>query len=275
MKELEFNTKQELFKYLVENKAKLIAQKKSAVKETDGINFISVKYYDNKETATKSEDVAEVIDENKISVKVVINTTNLIDSHLDCHIPNIWKKSLQENKTSIHLQEHRRTFDAVICDSSIPSVKNMNWSDLGYNYEGKTQALIFSSIIDEERNPFMYNQYKKGWVKQHSVGMRYVNLFMCINSEEKWAEEEKANWDKYYKEVANKEVAEEYGYFWAVTEAKFIEGSAVLFGSNSITPTLSVKTSNEPIITQEEPINTKQIDVNELKKIFKQTLKLN
>jgi hypothetical protein len=35
----------------------------------------------------------------QIKVKVVINTTNIIDSHNDCHIPNIWKKTLQEKKT--------------------------------------------------------------------------------------------------------------------------------------------------------------------------------
>jgi hypothetical protein len=43
--------------------------------------------------------------------------------------------------------------------------------------------------------------------------------------------------------AVNPEVANDYGYFWAVTTAKYVEGSAVVFGSNSATPTLSVKTS--------------------------------
>lgn len=47
--------------------------------------------------------------------------------------------------------------------------------------------------------------------------------------------------------AVNPEVAEEKGYFWAVTEAKVIEGSAVPIGSNWITPTLSVENKdNEP-----------------------------
>jgi hypothetical protein len=59
--------------------------------------------------------------------------------------------------------------------------------------------------------------------------------------------EEKENWDKYIGKVANVEQAEEEGYFWAVTEAKIVEGSAVLFGSNRVTPTLSNnKTQDEP-----------------------------
>ena len=61
-----------------------------------------------------------------------------------------------------------------------------------------------------------------------------------MNSDSKYDVEEKANWDKYIKQVANKEDAEAAGYFWAVTEAKIVEGSAVLFGSNPITPTLTV-----------------------------------
>ena len=180
----------------------------------------------------------------------------------------MWKKSIKENPTSIHLQEHRRTFDAVISDDAVPSVKTMTWKALGFDYEGSTQALIFDSNIKEERNEFMYNQYKKGWVKQHSVGMRYVQLFLCINSEERYAQEEKANWDKYIDYVANKEVADEMGYFWAVTEAKFIEGSAVVFGSNPCTPTISVK---EPIDTPQEPSITDETKMLEsAKEIIKQ-----
>ena len=34
----------------------------------------------------------------EIRVNVIINTTNIIDSHNDLHLPGLWKKSLQENK---------------------------------------------------------------------------------------------------------------------------------------------------------------------------------
>ena len=51
---------------------------------------------------------------------------------------------------------------------------------------------------------------------------------------------EKAIWDKYINQVINRDASEEQGYFWAVTEAKVIEGSAVVMGSNYATPTISV-----------------------------------
>jgi hypothetical protein len=117
----------------------------------------------------------------------------------------------------------------------------MTWRELGFDYEGKTEALVFDSEVEKARNKFMFEQYARGYVKNHSVGMRYVNLFMCINSDEKYYIEEKENWDKYVGEVVNLSEAEETGYFWAVTEAKLVEGSAVPLGSNYATPTQSVK----------------------------------
>jgi hypothetical protein len=81
--------------------------------------------------------------------------------------------------------------------------------------------------------------------------MRYVKMELALNSDSKWDVEEKAIWDKYYNEIANKEVADQRGYFWAVSEAKIVEGSAVVKGSNYATPTISIEavktdTSNEP-----------------------------
>jgi hypothetical protein len=76
--------------------------------------------------------------------------------------------------------------------------------------------------------------------------MRYVQLFLCVNSEVKYYIEERENWESYIGEVINADEAEESGFFWAVTEAKVIEGSAVPIGSNWATPTQSVKEISEP-----------------------------
>ena len=246
MIEKDFATKEELHRYIVDNKEKLNRMKKAAVKHTDAIDFIPVKLIDKSDEADKAEDSEgiETPEEGTLNVTVAINTTNIIDSHYDMHVKGIWNRSVFLNPKTMHLQEHQRTFDHIISDEAVPMVKTMSWKALGMPYEGKTQVLIFQSPVKEERNEFMYEQYKKGWVKQHSVGMRYVDYVWCINSEEKWAAEEKANWDKYYPMAVNPEVADEYGYFCAVLEAKFIEGSAVVFGSNSATPTLSVKGHN-------------------------------
>jgi hypothetical protein len=235
----QFATRKELFKWLVENKNHLIAQKKFSMKKADGIPFINLTTQDGK--IDKAADAKDE-DPNVIYKRPVINTTNIIDSHLDLHIPGLWDKSLKENgKNMVHLQEHEMKFDHIISDESDLKAytQTFTWKELGLAYKGNTQALVFDSTIRKDRNPYMFDQYSKGRVKNHSVGMWYVKLVMCINDEDYGAEFEA--WEKYLPQAVNPEVAESTGYFWAVTEAKAVEGSAVVKGSNFATPTLDMK----------------------------------
>ncbi len=236
-----FDNKDGLFKFLKENKQALIAEKKYNVKKGDSINY-SVNVTNTKDEAIKSMDLTDTsVDLESIKVRAVINTTNIMDSHGDVHINGIWNKSLSDKKNFYLLQEHEMKFDKIITDKVKAYTQIYNWSELGYpNFIGKTEALVFDSVIESDRNEFMFEQYLKGYVNNHSVGMQYVNLFLCINSTEQIYKEEKSNWDKYIGVVANKQDAIDAGFFWAVTEAKLLEGSAVPIGSNYATPTLSV-----------------------------------
>ena len=244
-----FTTKEDLFKFLKENKSFLIAEKKAAIKYADAVSYFEgyVTEKDDTISVTKSEGInsAELLKKDSIRVKVVINTTNLMDSHRDVHMKGIWKKTLKEQKTVYLLQEHQMKFENVITDSVKASVKTFNWKEIGFDFDGDTEALVFDAEIPKERNQFMFEQYAKGYVKEHSVGMRYVALELCINSDDKYDRIEKEAWDKYYPEIANKDEADARGYFWAVTEAKLVEGSAVLKGSNFATPTISVKENTD------------------------------
>lgn len=224
----QFESKKDLFSFLKENKSTLMAQKLNTFKHGDHIGSLF------SGVASKAQAVADTL-----HIKAVINTTNFMDSHKDVHLPGLWKKSLSENKRILHVQEHKsQSFDKIIADGNDlkACTQNISWKELGYNAEGATEALIFDSTVKASRNAYMFNQYKNGYVSNHSVGMRYVKLFMAINDDD--YPEEKQVWDKYYSEIINKEEADSYGYFWAVTEAKVIEGSAVPIGSNPITPTL-------------------------------------
>lgn len=257
----------EFLKQLKDNKKDFIERKKFVMKEGDAICY-TVTATNEKGDTIKAEDL-ESSNPTVITVKAVINTTNIIDSHMDCHIPGIWKQSLKANKEYYLLQEHQMKFDKIITDKVKASVETINWKDLGQKLDGSTEALIFNAEIDNKRNPFMFDQYVKGYVKNHSVGMRYVNIYLCINSDEKYMEDEKKAWDKYYPQVANKEVADEKGYFWAVTEAKIVEGSAVPIGSNTATPTLEIasKDNVEAVIntpTTIEPSNDTQKQITHL-----------
>ena len=243
-----YSTKKELFDFLVLNKETLISQKKSAIKLADGI--ASNTLVDNNfkvDNVDKSDGSPQDISE--IKVKAVINTTNILDSHGDVHIPGLWNKSLKENKRIMHIQEHKSSsFDKIIAsgDDLKASVKTISWKELGLNALGNTQALIFNSTVKESRNKYMFEQYKDGFVTNHSVGMRYVKMELAVNDED--YEKEKNFWDKYISQIINKEDAENLGYFWVVTEAKVIEGSAVPMGSNPVTPTIERK--SEPSILE-------------------------
>lgn len=257
--------KNELFEYLRLNKEMLITQKLNGeMKRADAFEapIILADFHDEVEKANKP--ATDDIDELK--VKVVINTTNLMDGHGDVHIPGLWTKSLKENKRIKHLQEHEMKFDHIIADKSDLKVytQTMTWKELGYNYTGNTEALIFESNVKRSRNEYMFKEYKDGNVDNHSVGMRYVKILLAMNSDSKWDAEEKANWDKYIDQVANRKDVEEQGYFWPVLEAKAIEGSAVPAGSNWVTPTLENNMKSEPVEATPEPLKSTQLTSDEI-----------
>lgn len=236
--------------WLVANKLKLIDQKKAAIKFADAV-FAHMLILDKNEIIIKAEAVPK--DATKITVVSVINTTKLFDSHGDVHIDGLWSKSLKENKQNYLVKEHAFNFDGIISDNVKASTQDMAWKDLGYDYQGKTQALVYTSEIDATDKTGMFERYKVNKVPQHSVGMRYVKLQLAVDNK-RYPDEQKA-WKDYYDQIANKSEVDAAGYFWAVTEAKNIEGSAVLRGSNYVTPTISVQESkDEPgKSTQDEP----------------------
>lgn len=235
----QFENKEELFKALRENKADLIATKKMTLKEADAV-IVVPSVSDNEGEVIKAESV-DLASLDKIKTELVINSTLMLDSHSDVHLNGIWNRSVKNIKSPYLLQEHQMKFDKIISDDVKASVQTKTWKELGFKFEGNTEALVFDATISKNRNEFMFNQYANGFVKEHSVGMRYVKLDLAINSESKFDKEEKKVWDKHIDTIANKEVAEAQGYFWAVSEAKIIEGSAVVKGSNPATPTISVE----------------------------------
>jgi hypothetical protein len=239
----------ELFKYLKENKEDFIYAKKNEFKKADSMiasaPVLSETFIDKAEgNDTKTE----------VKVRAIINTTNVVDSHKDVHIDGIWNKSLQENTNIKFLQEHQMSFKTIIADKDDldVSVNSVTWKSMGFDFEGKTEALTFDATVKQSRNNDMFKEYANKNVDNHSVGMRYVKLALAVNSEDEDYKEEKAVWDKHYDVIANKVELEKDNYFWAVTEAKVIEGSAVVMGSNSFTPTQQAKADASVEPTDEE-----------------------
>lgn len=248
----EFEEKTQLFDWLITNKTSLMTQKKMATKFADAISFAPAFVHEKGDSVIKAEAIPQ--DSTKIKVRSIINTTKLYDSHGDVHIDQLWNKSLKETQDFYLVKEHNFTFDGIISDNVKAFVKQMNWSELGFNYAGQTQALVFDSVISKAESPDMFDRYRTGKVKQHSVGMRYVKIDLAINDDR--YDKEYALWQKYYDMIVNKDDVNQNGYFWPVTEAKAFEGSAVVRASNFATPTTSVQEtkSQPPSSTDSEPL---------------------
>lgn len=230
----------ELFKFLRENRKGLIDQKKSMIKYTDTV--ISAPYFvDGAGKLTmigKSAGQSPIApDANSLMVKVVANTSLFLDSDMDVLLRDNAAKSIQQRGKLIkHLKNHGRTLDDQVGD-----VKNIYYQDipltqLGWPGEGTAQALIFETNILKQYDASTFNKYKNGMIDQHSIGLMYVKLDVAFKDEED--QKEMDFWNKYYPMIINPAMADENGYFYVVPEIKLIENSAVLFGSNSLTPTL-------------------------------------
>lgn len=234
-----FDDKKTMFRWLKANKHLLLTAKKSQTKFSDPVEMCNI-VFTAKGSVEKAAANPELLKQDTFPIKVVINTTNIMDTHSDVHFPGLWTKSLGETKTLYHLQEHQMKFDKIISDQVTAYVKTVTWKELGYDFPGVTEALIFESVIERDRNPYMAEQYAKARVNNHSVGMRYMKIELAMNSDSRYDEDEKEVWGRYIDQIANRSAVEEQGYFYAVTEAKVIEGSAVPVGSNYATPTLEI-----------------------------------
>jgi len=256
-----FENKAELFQYLKAEKTKIMDFKKSAIKFTDGII-----------SNIESGGVNKSVNKNDLTpglTTIVANTYNWMDSHDDVHLDKVFSKSIKDRKDRVfHLHDHDFKLVAQVGDIQDIEERAIPWRTLGVDKDGDTVSLIIESDIKESYNPFIFNQYNKGAINQHSVGMYYVSLKMAINSDGKEYAQEKAEWDKHIDSIGNKDRAIERGYFFAIYEAKLIEVSAVLQGSNELTPTLQDIEPSADTQKTEPPAGT-QIDLNKVIEIIK------
>lgn len=228
----------ERLSFLKEHKDALIAEKKDTIKYSDVLISHAPVLESNK---------AESSNQNPgtVTVKVVANSTNVLDSHMDVHVPGNYDQSISSKEGWNHLKDHERK-----SDSNIGIVKNIEatevkFRDLGIDKDGTTQCLVYESEVLEALNKGIFYRYKAGLINQHSIGMKYRELELALNDKE--SPKEKAVWDQFIGKIANPTKAEEAGFFWVVKNIELIECSAVMQGSNQATPTLEVKASPEDL----------------------------
>lgn len=235
-----FNTKGELFTALKKHKDTIVQLKKAA------------RVSDNTKASIPQDVEKEII--KGIDVRDghslhVINTTKILDSHRDLHINGLWSKSIKEQRGKIFfLVNHDMGVGSVVAypkDVKMRAI-NVSFKDLGVDYDGDTQALVFEVANDKIRHTEAKHIIDNNIEIEHSIRMSYVKIELAINSDDADNKAEKQIWDKYYPVVANKEDADEVGYMWVVKEAKIIsEGSMVLKGSNFVTPMIKSTDDND------------------------------
>lgn len=241
-----------LTEFLLTNKDKLIAQKKSMIKRTDPVSANPSLYNLKGDKAIKTTIADIPNDASSVRVKVVANTALWMDSQYDVLIPDCWKNSIKQRKGMIpHLHDHVHEIGAEVGDVADIYSQDISLTDLGLNKNGTTQCLIFETDIRKSYNESVFNKYSAGKIKQHSIGLQYVKMSLAINDED--SEKEYDFWNKYIKQVINADTAKESGFFWVIEEIKLLENSAVLFGSNELTPTLDVKIDTAINSGEEQP----------------------
>ena len=245
-------------KELVNNKAELIRLKKAEVKTVKG--GLSGIYNAGANTTIKSSNNDNL---NFINRTIIGNTYLWMDSHDDVHSKNVFRKSINERKEQIfHLHDHEYKLTSRVGKPKNIYEKEISWKELGIDKDGNTQSLFMDSEILKDWNEQIFNSYKKGEIQQHSVGMQYVKIDLAVNDDE--FEDEYKLWLDNIDQLGNKEYAEDKGYFWLVREAKLIEISAVLLGSNTLTPT-KIEPSQD---THKEVANALQ-EVSKLNQLLK------
>ena len=190
----------------------------------------------------------------------IISTTKFYDRHGDVHFDGCFNKTLKEQQGKVvYTLDHELRYDAIVAweKDVTMMIKNIDWSIVGKNYPGQTEALIFEIAKENiKRKDVLSDIVNKVSDFENSIRMVYHKIALGVNSYDKELRKEKKYYDKRINEIANKEAVEEVAYFWGVEELGIIkEGSLVVAGgSNSAT---SIFSKNEPLKNTREPlINT-------------------
>lgn len=236
-----FASKQEAFAYLKANESKIAQIKCSQVMKSFEKGCPRITPFLMKQGAA-SKEFSFVKDGNFYPI---INTTLWLDSHLDVHLDNLWNRSIDQNQGKLYYVDTHsmKVTDVIAWPEDVKAfTRHLSWADLGLNIEGETQALIYEIPEDKIEHEGARKVVSNKRKIQNSVRMQYVKIRLAMNDAGEDFKENKAIWDEIYPKVANKETADEYGYFWGVYEAKiFKEGSMVLAGSNEMTPIIYEK----------------------------------
>jgi len=180
----------------------------------------------------------------------VINSTQWLDSHGDVHLKGCYKRTVNNQQGKVYyIDSHLKGLSNIITKRQDIEmyIDNVEWSLLGKNIDGTTQALLFK-IAEENVKTDYLSLIKEDKSLQNSFAMRYIKVRMAVNSNDKAFVENKDFYDNVIDTIANKEEAEKAGHFFGVEELAIVgEGSLcpVIGGSNSATSVIQIETKED------------------------------
>lgn len=251
-----FKTQRDLFLELKKNEQKLIQLKQSQVYKSSEKGQFSFLNADK-----ISDAVGKGILAKEGYIYPVISTTKYMDSHLDVHFDGCFVKTVKEQQGKVYYAlDHDLKWDSILAWQKDVKmfVANIDWSIVGKNYSGQTEALVFEIHKDKiTRKEVLQAIENKVQDFENSIRMVYYKMKLALDSKDKEFAENKTYYDLRINQIANKEKAEETGYFWGVEELGINkEGSLVVAGgSNDATSIYSKNIEAENITSNDEPGN--------------------
>ena len=260
-----FATKEELFDSLREHKKQIIDIKCSTVYKS--VEKGASLYARPIDISKLDESVKSKFSDDDKNWNIAVNTTKILDSHMDLHVDGLWNKTKKEQRYKNYLVDsHVMSIQTTIAKKGDVDIitSKVPFSVLGYDYDGNTEALIYvipkDKIIDSKAKDWL----ESGDPIESSVRMQYVKIELAMDSKNPNDENEKKLYDEWIGQIANKKEFDEIYYFWVVKEAKNIgESSLVLAGSNYVTGVLNTKeNTDEPLQSThtENKENSRQSD---------------
>lgn len=242
-----FKAQSDLFKYLVEEKELILSQKKSITKCAEG--GLSACFVTNNTQdlfVSKAKPLYSNDKEAGILKRTILaNTYWWMDSHSDVHLGRgseeenaLFSESIKGRANKIFpIDQHNFSLDGRMGKTINLYEAPISWRALGVGKTGMTEGLFADAEIHKDKNERRYKDYLNDEIDQHSVGMRYVDIQLAVNDEEEYPKEA-AIFKKYINKIGNGQAVKAQGFFFAVGKAHLGEYSAVISGSNELTPTM-------------------------------------
>lgn len=233
----DFETKEELFKELRLNNDEIISIKKSQIYKSHEKGLgLTAKPLDYLKLSTQVKDIS--LDENYYYIAV--NSSRILDNHLDMHLDGNWNKTVKEQQGKVYLVDsHVISLKTTISKKEYIEIftATIPFSMLGKSYEGDTYVLIYKIRKDKIRDKDAKEWLDSGDAVEASVRMQYMDIVLALDSDDKEDIKFKQNFDDLFPLIANKDDFDtEITHFWGVKQAKNVmESSLVLFGSNNAT----------------------------------------